>query len=416
MRSLGLPDRRGRDRRRVPGLETCARRTLVRDDPGPRVRAGGPAAPQRRHQRAIAIGARGRRDESGAHATVASWSADGEDRADRTCPTVDRLRRDRGVEAPQGRLLRRTRASTFELDSFRAVHLAVPACGCRKLGRRASPRGRGGAPRHARALEPPRRAARHERARSAGRALEHGDVEDALRVPRGARAQPMPTVFGAGRRRSGSWSALSPSPSRPRSPSPSPSPAGRRARPTRGALVFLVLSCQALVASVFFAFALLASRSGRAVLPVRDHRFVRAGGVPPILRDAPCRAWAATSVQASREEARPPVRRGPRRGTEKGLERLAPALRETARGREPRRRERDALPPASDPRPMRVPRAGPAGSSRPRRRGPRCSRREGEARSCSRRPDAGADPARRGSLTQKARTGRVRSRSCPLRR
>jgi hypothetical protein len=61
--------------------------------------------------------------------------------------------------------------------------------------------------------------------------------------------------------------------------------AGGPTGPAPWSVAFLVLSAQALVASVFFAFATLASRSGTGFLPVRDHRFFVLG--ERLLRDAP---------------------------------------------------------------------------------------------------------------------------------
>ena len=241
------------------------------------------------HQRAIAIGL-ALLAESGAHATVAIMDADGEDRAEDLPLLLDRLRRDRGVEVVFAERLRRTESVAFRLlyHAYRAVHLALTGVRVR-VGNFSVLSARAVA-----ALVAMPELWNHYAAAVFRSRLPYTSVP----TVRGARLHGTSkmhfvslvahglsamSVFGetVGVRLMVSSLALTLASAL----AFALTLAGGPSSPAAWSVVFLVLSSQALVASVFFAFAILASRSGTGFLPVRDHRFFVLG--ERILRDAP---------------------------------------------------------------------------------------------------------------------------------
>ena len=241
------------------------------------------------HQRAIAIGL-ALLAESGAHATVAIMDADGEDRAEDLPLLLDRLHRDRGVEVVFAERLRRTESVAFRLlyHAYRAIHLALTGVRVR-VGNFSVLSARAVA-----ALVAMPELWNHYAAAVFRSRLPYASVP----TVRGARLHGTSkmhfvslvahglsamSVFGetVGVRLMVGSLALTLASALAFALSLAGGPSG----PAAWSVVFLVLSFQALVASVFFAFAILASRSGTGFLPIRDHRFFVLK--ERILRDAP---------------------------------------------------------------------------------------------------------------------------------
>jgi len=241
------------------------------------------------HQRAIAIGL-ALLAESGAHATVAIMDADGEDRAQDLPRLLDRIRRDPSVEVVFAERLRRTESVAFRLlyHAYRAIHLALTGVRVR-VGNFSVLSARAVA-----ALVAMPELWNHYAAAVFRSRLSYASVptERGTRlhgtskmhfvslVAHGLSAM---SVFGetVGVRLMVGSLALTLASALAFGFSLAGGPAG----PAVWSVVFLVLSSQALVASVFFAFAILASRSGTGFLPVRDHRFFVLR--ERVLRDAP---------------------------------------------------------------------------------------------------------------------------------
>ncbi len=244
------------------------------------------------HQRAIAIGL-ALLAEGGAHATIAIMDADGEDRAEDLPLLLERLLRDPSVEVVFAERLRRTESLAFRLlyHAYRAIHLALTGVRVR-VGNFSVLSARAVA-----ALVAMPELWNHYAAAVFRSRLPYASVPTARGerlhgkskmsfvslVAHGLSAM---SVFGetVGVRLLVASLALTLASACAFGLSLAAGPSG----PAGAALwsvVFLVLSAQALVASAFFAFAILASRSGTGFLPIRDHRFFVLR--ERILRDAP---------------------------------------------------------------------------------------------------------------------------------
>ncbi len=244
------------------------------------------------HQRAIAIGL-ALLAEKAAHATVAIMDADGEDRAEDLPLLLERLRRDGSVEVVFAERLRRTESLVFRVlyHAYRALHLALTGVRVR-VGNFSVLSARAVAAlvampelwNHYAAAVFRSRLPYASVATVRGRRLQgESRMSFVALVAHGLSAM---SVFGetVGVRLLVASLALTLASAIAFGLSLAAGPAG----PAGAALwsvVFLVLSAQALVASAFFAFAILASRSGTGFLPVRDHRFFVLG--ERVLRDAP---------------------------------------------------------------------------------------------------------------------------------
>jgi polyisoprenyl-phosphate glycosyltransferase len=232
------------------------------------------------HQRAIAIGL-ALLAERGEHTTIAIMDADGEDRADDLPRLLERLIRDPPVEVVFAERLRRTERLLFQVlyHAYRAIHLALTGARVR-VGNFSVLTARAVAAlvampelwnhyaaavfrsRLPYASVPTARGERlHGRSKMTFVSLvAHGlsaisvfgeTVGVRLLVTSVVLTLASAVAFGLSLAAGASG------------------PAGA----TLWSVVFLVLSAQALVASAFFAFAILASRSGTGFLPIRDHRF-----------------------------------------------------------------------------------------------------------------------------------------------
>jgi len=232
------------------------------------------------HQRAIAIGL-AVLAERGEHATIAVMDADGEDRADDLPRLLDRLRRDPPVEVVFAERLRRTERLLFRVlyHAYRAVHLALTGVRVR-VGNFSVLTARAVA-----ALVAMPELWNHYAAGVFRSRLPYASVPTARGerlygqskmgfvslVAHGLSAM---SVFGetVGVRLLVASLALTLASAVAFGLSLAAGPSGP-AGAAQWSVVFLVLSAQALVASAFFAFAILASRSGTGFLPIRDHRF-----------------------------------------------------------------------------------------------------------------------------------------------
>jgi len=244
------------------------------------------------HQRAIAIGL-ALLAQRGSHATIAIMDADGEDRPEDLILLLDRLRRDRRAKVVFAERLRRTEGVAFTVlyHAYRLLHLVLTGVRVR-VGNFSALSAEAAA-----ALVAMPELWNHYAAAVFRSRLPYASVP----TPRGVRICGRPkmdfvslvahglsamSVFGetVGVRLMVGALALTLASAGGLGVSLAVGPA----LPARGALwssVFLVFSFQALVASVFFAFGILASRSATGFLPVRDYRFYVLR--ERILREAP---------------------------------------------------------------------------------------------------------------------------------
>jgi polyisoprenyl-phosphate glycosyltransferase len=243
------------------------------------------------HQRAIAIGL-AVLAERGGHATIAIMDADGEDRADDLPRLVERLRRDPSVEVVFAERLRRTESVVFRAlyHAYRAVHLALTGVRVR-VGNFSVLTARAVAALVAMPELWNHYAAAVFRSRlpyasvptARGNRL-HGESKMSF-VSLAAHGLSAMSVFGetVGVRLLVASLVLTVASAIAFGLSLAAGPSGPLGA-AQWSVVFLVLSAQALVASAFFAFAILASRSGTGFLPIRDHRYFVLG--ERVLRDA----------------------------------------------------------------------------------------------------------------------------------
>lgn len=232
------------------------------------------------HQRAIAIGL-ALLAERDSHATIAIMDADGEDRPEDLLVLLDRLRREGGVKVVFAERLRRTESVVFRAlyHAYRLIHVVLTGVRVR-VGNFSVMSADAAA-----ALVAMPELWNHYAAAVFRSRLPYASVP----APRGTRLHGRSkmnfvslvahglsamSVFSEtiGVRLMVAALALTLASAASLgvllAVDPSASP-----RAALWSLVFLVLSSQALVASVFFVFAILASRSATGFLPVRDHRF-----------------------------------------------------------------------------------------------------------------------------------------------
>lgn len=232
------------------------------------------------HQRAIAIGLALLADRD-THAMIAIMDADGEDRPGDLLLLIDQLRRDRGVKVVFAERLRRSEGVVFKAfyHAYRLVHLVLTGVRVRVgnfsvmsadavaalvampelWNHYAAAVFRSRLP--CASVPAPRGARLHGRSKMDFVSLvAHGlSAMSVFGETIGVRLMVGALVlFLASAGALGVSLALDPS---------------ARPRATLWSLVFLILSFQALVASVFFVFAILASRSATGFLPLRDYRF-----------------------------------------------------------------------------------------------------------------------------------------------
>ena len=242
------------------------------------------------HQRAIAIGL-ALLAERAEHSTVAVMDADGEDRAEDLPLLLERLLRDRSVEVVFAERLRRTESVVFRAlyQAYRAIHLALTGVRVR-VGNFSVLSARAVAALVAMPELWNHYAAAVFRSRlpyasvptARGERL-HGQSKMSF-VSLVAHGLSAMSVFGetVGVRLLVTSLVLTVASAIAFGLSLAAGPSGPPGA-AQWSVVFLVLSAQALVASAFFAFAILASRSGTGFLPIRDHRFFVLG--ERVLRD-----------------------------------------------------------------------------------------------------------------------------------